>query len=171
MIAYKLNHTQRYIDDVNCKNDNGTFQQQMQQIYPSELELTKENQRTSSGSVLEIELSIKNKKFETKIYDKRDEFSFNIIKYPSAESNIHDTTIHGVFVSQLLRCMRVSSKLSFFIDRASRLFYDIHRKGIPNKSLQGLFIKFLRKNGEIKKFNQSNDNICKVLVHKVKQLS
>ena len=68
MIAYKLNHTQRYTDDVNCKNDNGTFQQQMQQIYPSELELTKENQGTSSGSVLEIELSIKNKKFETKKY-------------------------------------------------------------------------------------------------------
>ena len=171
MIAYKLNHTQRYIDDVNCKNDNGTFQQQMQQIYPSELELTKENQGTSSGSVLEIELSIKNKKFETKIYDKRDEFSFNIIKYPSADSNIHDTTIHGVFVSQLVRYLRVSSKLSFFIDRASRLFYDIHSKGIPNKSLQGLFIKFLRKNEEVKKFNQSNDNICKLLVHKVKQLS
>ena len=55
--------------------------------------------------------------------------------------------------------MRVSSKLSFFIDRASRLSYDIHKKGIPNKSLQGLFIKFLRKNGEVKKFNQSNDKI------------
>merc|ERR1712020_863479 len=48
MIAYKLNHTQRYIDDVNCKNDNGTFQQQMHQIYPSELKLTKGNQGTST---------------------------------------------------------------------------------------------------------------------------
>ena len=26
IFAYKLNHTQRYIDDVNCKNDNGTVQ-------------------------------------------------------------------------------------------------------------------------------------------------
>ena len=160
IFAYKLNHRQRYIDGVNSIDDNGTFQQQMQQIYPSELELTKENQGTSSGSVLEIDLSIKNKKCETKIYDKTDEFSFNNIKYPSAESNIHDTTIHGVFVSQLVRYLRVSSKLSFFINRASRLFYDIHKKGIANKSLKGLFIKFLKRNDEIK--NSTNKMIISV---------
>ena len=57
MIAYKLNQTQRYIDDVNCKNDNGTFRQQVQEIYPSDLELTKENQGTSYGSVREMDLS------------------------------------------------------------------------------------------------------------------
>ena len=67
--------------------------------------------------------------------------------------------------------MRVSSKLSFFINRASRLFYDIHKKGIANNSLKGLFIKFLKRNEEIKKFDQPNDNICKLLTHKVKQLS
>ena len=94
-----------------------------------------------------------------------------IIKNPSADSNIHDTTIHGVFVSQLVRYMRVSSKLSFFINPASKLFYDTRKKGMPNKCLQGLFNKILKKNGEIKKFNQSNDNICKLLVRKVKQLS
>ena len=66
---------------------------------------------------------------------------------------------------------RYAHDILIFINRASRLFSDIHKKGIANKSLKGLFIKFLKRIEEIKKFDQPNDNICKLLIHKVTQLS
>ena len=40
----------------------------MQQVYPSELELAKESQVKTSGSVLEIDLSIKIKNWDKNIW-------------------------------------------------------------------------------------------------------
>ena len=99
--ARKLNRTQIFRDSINTKNDDGVFSANMKKIYPPELELCKENKDTTQcGSVLEINVSIKNRKVETSVFDKRDDFNFENVKYQSTESNIHDSTLHVVFLSQ-----------------------------------------------------------------------
>ena len=146
-VARKLNHTQRYIDDINTKNDGSEFSSNMKTIYPQELELSKENKGTTlAGTVLEIDISIHSKKFVTKVYDKRDDFNFEIIKYPSTSSNIHDSTLHAVFISQLIRYARVCNNIEYFIDRCQRLYHEIKKKGATLKSLRGVLNKFCRKN-------------------------
>ena len=65
--------------------------------------------------LLWIDISIHNKKFVTKIYDKRDDFNFEIIKYPSTSSNIHDSTLHAVFISQLIRYAWVCNNVEYFM--------------------------------------------------------
>ena len=51
-------------------------------------------------------------KFQTMIFEKRDEFNFDIVKYPSINSNISDQTVYSVFVSQTLRLLRVCSEFN-----------------------------------------------------------
>ena len=49
------------------------------QIYPSELQLNKANTPGTKAVVLDLHLSISNDIVSTKIYDKRDDFDFEIV--------------------------------------------------------------------------------------------
>ena len=49
------------------------------QIYPSELQLNKAN---AEAAFLDLHLSISNEIVSTKIYDKRDDFDFEIVNFP-----------------------------------------------------------------------------------------
>ena len=51
-------------------------------IYPSELELNKANTSDTEATLLDLHLSISNDIVSTKIYDKRDEFDFEIANFP-----------------------------------------------------------------------------------------
>ena len=48
----------------------------MSQIYPSDLELNRENIGFKSASVLEMKIDIIGEKFNVSVYDKRDSFGF-----------------------------------------------------------------------------------------------
>ena len=60
----------------------------MEQFYPPELILLKQNTNINSASVLELQIDIVEEKFMTGIFDKRDEFPFDVCRYPSTHSNI-----------------------------------------------------------------------------------
>ena len=52
------------------------------QIYPSELQLNKANTSDTKAAFLDLHLSISNDIVSTKIYDKRDDFDFEIVNFP-----------------------------------------------------------------------------------------
>ena len=52
------------------------------QIYPPELQLNKSNTSDTESPVLDLHLSISNGFVSSKIYDKRDDFDFDIVKFP-----------------------------------------------------------------------------------------
>ena len=52
------------------------------QIYPSELQLNKTNTSDTEAAFLDLHLSISNDIVSTKIYDKREDFDFDIVNYP-----------------------------------------------------------------------------------------
>ena len=51
-------------------------------IYPSELQLNKANTSDTVVAFLDLYLSISNDIVSTKIYDKRDDFDFEIVNFP-----------------------------------------------------------------------------------------
>ena len=51
------------------------------QIYPSEFQLNKANTSDTEATFLDLQLSISNDIVSTKIYDKRDEFDFEIVNF------------------------------------------------------------------------------------------
>ena len=52
------------------------------QIYPSELQVNKANTSDTEAAFLDWHLSISNDIVSTKIYDKRDNFDFEMVIFP-----------------------------------------------------------------------------------------
>ena len=52
------------------------------QKYPSELQLNKANASHTEAALLDLHLSNSNDSVSTKIYDKRDDFDFEIVNFP-----------------------------------------------------------------------------------------
>ena len=62
--------------------NNVYFDNMVSQIYPSELQLNKANASDTEAVFLDLHLSISNDIVSTKIYDKRDDFDFEIVNFP-----------------------------------------------------------------------------------------
>ena len=78
-IVEAFNSTSRYLDDL-LNIDNAYFEQMVGQIYPTELQLNKANSSDTEAPFLDLNLSIKNGIVSPIIYDKRDDFNFEIVK-------------------------------------------------------------------------------------------
>ena len=73
-----FNSTSRYLDEL-LNIDNPYFEGMVNQIYPSELQLNKANISDTEAPFLDLHLSVANGFVSSKIYDKRDEFDFDIL--------------------------------------------------------------------------------------------
>ena len=82
-----FNSTSRYLDDL-LNIDNPYFGGMVNQIYPSELQLNKANTTDTESPFLNLHLSIANGLVSSKIYDKRDDFDFDIVNYPFLDGDV-----------------------------------------------------------------------------------
>ena len=73
-----FNTTSRYLDD-NITIINVYFDNMVNQIYPSELQLNKANTSDTEAAFLDLHLSFSNDSVSSKLYDKRDDFDFEIV--------------------------------------------------------------------------------------------
>ena len=72
--------TSRYLDDI-LNINNVYFDNMVNLIYPSDLQLNKINTSDTEAKFLELHLSTSNDIISTKIYDKRDDFDFEIVNF------------------------------------------------------------------------------------------
>ena len=66
---------------------------------------------------LDLHLSISNDIVSTKIYDKHDDFDFEIVNFPFLDGDVPRSTYYGIYVSQLIRFARASSHIADFNTR------------------------------------------------------
>ena len=89
------------------------------QIYPTELQLNKANSSDTEAPFLDLNLSITNGIASSKIYDKRDDFNFEIVNFPFLGGDVPRSTSYGVYIyiSQLIHFARVCSNVDDFNNR------------------------------------------------------
>ena len=85
--VWKVNNSFPFIDDLLSLNGDNTSEKYNKDIYPTELELKKENNNKSCTSFLDMYICIENGEFHTKLFDKQDKFGFNIVRMPFRFSN------------------------------------------------------------------------------------
>ena len=74
------------------------------------------------SSFLDLLLEIdKDSRLRVKIYDKRDDFNFDIVNFPFLCGNIPQSPSYGVYISQLIRYARASTLYDDFLSRSCRL--------------------------------------------------
>ena len=108
-----FNLTSRYLDD--CLNiDNPYFEGMVNQIYPPELQLNKSNTKATEAPFLDLHLYIANGFGSSKIYDKRDDFDFDIVNFQFLDGDVPRRDSYGVYISQLIRFARVCNHVADF---------------------------------------------------------
>ena len=75
-------------------------------------------------------MSISNDIVSTKIYDKGDDFDFEIVNFPFLDGEFPRSTSYGVYISQLIRFARASSYVTDFNTRNKLLTQHILNKAI-----------------------------------------
>ena len=109
--------------------DNNFFDSMVNHIYPSELQLNKANVSDTEASFFYLHLSISGGFVKAKIFDKRDDFDFDIVNIPFLDGDVPRLTSYGVYISQLIRFARVFSYVDDFNTRNKVLTAKLLRQG------------------------------------------
>ena len=99
--------TSRYLDDLS-NIDNPYFEGMVNRIYPPELQLKKAETSDTEAPFLDLHLSISNGFVSSKIYNKRDDFDFDIVNFPFLDGDVPRSTTYGVIFLNLfglLECL------------------------------------------------------------------
>ena len=147
-VAVKFKHTLRYIDDLLTLN-NPHFEQEIPNIYPSQLVLKKTTEATDKLSYLDMYIHIEGRQFFTSVFDKRDAFKFYIVNYPFLDSNIPTKPAYGVYLSQLVRIGRICDKYADFKNRHLMLTRRLLKQGYRYDHLCSCFKRFYNKHVDI----------------------
>ena len=128
--------TSRYLDLLNI--DNPYSEGMVNRIYPPELQLNKANTSDTEAPFLDLHLSISNGFVSSKIYDKRDDFDFDIVNFPFLDGDVPRSTFYTVYISQLIRFARNKSLTAKLLQQG----YRYHK-------LRKTFSKFYRRHYEL----------------------
>jgi hypothetical protein len=102
-LARSFNFTLHNTYDVLSLN-NSRYGDFVDRIYPIDLEIKATTDTDRSALYLDLHLEIDSKwRLRMKLYDKRDDFNFPIVKFPFICSNIPAAPAYGVNISQLIR--------------------------------------------------------------------
>ena len=91
------------------------FDGMVDQIYLSELQLNKANSSDTETPFPDLHLAISGGLVSSKIYDKRDDFDFNSVKFPFLDGDVPRAPSYEVYISQRIRFARVSSHVADFM--------------------------------------------------------
>ena len=129
------------MDDI-LNITNVYFDNMVSQIYPSKLQLNKANDSDTEAAFLDLHLSISKEIVSTKIYDKRDDFDFEIVNFPFLDDAVHRLTSYGVYISQLIFFARASSYVTDFNTRNKLLTQELLKQGYQYHKLRKTVLKF-----------------------------
>ena len=95
--------------------------------------------------IFNLHLSISNDIVSTKIYDKRDDFDFEIVNFPFLDGDVPRSTSYGVFFSQLIRFARTFSYVTDLNTRNKLLTQKLLKHGYRYHKLRKTFSKVYRR--------------------------
>ena len=93
------------------------------------------------------------------IYDKRDDFNFQIVNFPYMDSCIPRKSALGVFYSQLIRFARIKSSYQAFKNKSRSLIDRLSEQGYRLEELKRLSLRFFKNRSNILiKYDPNNGN-------------
>ena len=117
IIIEAFNSTSRYLDDL-VNIDDPYFEQMVGQIYPTELQLNKANSSYAEASFLDLNLSITNGIVSSEIYDKQDDFNYEIVNFLFLDGDVPPSPSDGLYISLFhIRFARLCSNVDDFNNR------------------------------------------------------
>ena len=161
-VARRFTGNWRFIDDLFSAN-NPYFQRYKNDIYPEELILNLES-TVLEASYLDLKFENINGTYKISLYDKRDDFSFEIVNYPWLDSNIPSSPAYGVYISRLVAFGRACDEYADFSLRHRALVEKLIKQGYIKSRLKSKFFQFFEK---YKNLISKYDKTCEFFVEDV----
>ena len=90
----------------------------------------------------------------SKIYDKLDDFVFDIVNFPFLDGDVHRRASYGVYISPLIRFARFCNHVTDFNAQNKCLTAKLLQQGYRYHKLRKTFSRFYRRHYElISKYN------------------
>ena len=124
-----FNSTSRYLDDL-LSIDNPYFEGMVNRIYLPELQLNIAYTSDTEAPFFVLHLSISDGFVSSKIYDKRDDFNFDIVNFPFLDGDVPRCPSYEVYISQLTGFARVCSHVGDFNTRNKFLTAKLLKTGL-----------------------------------------
>ena len=140
--------TSRYLDDI-LTIDNPVFEKYKDEIYPQELTLNKANVTNTETPFLDLNIKIINGEIHTSVYDKRDDFGFNIVNFPWLDGDVPRLPSYGIYISQLIRYARACTDVFDFHSRNLQITKKLLGQGFRFHKLVKTFWKFYKNYSQI----------------------
>ena len=157
--AKHFHSTNRFIDDLCVLNDGNWFGKVFKEIYPPELDLKIEHSGLH-GTFLNLDISVRDGIFVYKLFDKRDNFPFSIVRMPHIDSNIPKTIFYSALMGEFLRIARSTLLFEDFIPKSKELLYRMKMQGAELPRMKIALRKIIMRHGEtFSKFGCSNEEI------------
>ena len=156
--AIKFRHAVRFIDDECNLNDGGEFGKSYREIYPSNLQLKCEHQG-SHATFLEVDITVQDGYFIYKLFDKRDNFPFFIVRMPNLNGNIPSHVFYGSVMSEFLRIARCTLLYTDFLPVAVNLYKRMLNQGGSQAVLLNQIKRALNRHPSAFKFGKTASQI------------
>ena len=160
----KINNFFRFIDDLLSLNDGSTSEKHYKDIYPTELELKKENHSSSCASFVDLYIYIENGEFHTRLFDKRDNIGFDIVRMSFYCSNVPSKMFYGSIGAEFLRISRANSKIEELIRNCKQLLSRMFKQNGQMRRIKFSLIKMIQRHQEVFiKYNKSIEEVMQAI--------
>ena len=122
--------------------DNKYCDSLIRQICHSDLQMDKAHSSETEAPLLDLHLPILDWFISRKIHDKPDDFDFEVVNISYLDGNVPRRASYGVYISQLIRFARVSSRATDFNTRNKLLTAKLINPGYRYHKLNKAFSKF-----------------------------
>ena len=138
-------------------------------IIPNELELKCEHhEREKHATFLDLDIKISEDKFIYKMFDKRDEFAFSVVRMPYIDSNIPSYVFYGRIMSEIIRIARCTLLLDDLIPRLGTLYKRMLTQGADSWKILRQCKKAMDKHSHLfVKFASRSDIIIERLLQEI----
>ena len=138
----KLTSVFRYQDDLITFEDNGMFGKVFGSIYPKEMILKHTNINDTEANYLDLNIAVVDNKYIYQLFDKRNDFNFQVINFPNLSANIPRKPAYGVFISQLVRYTSINHNIEGFTRDTKNLFTKLLKQKYNRGKLVCKFLQF-----------------------------
>ena len=151
----KISNSFRFINDLLSLNDDSTFEKHYKDIYPTKLELKKEN-ISNCASFLDLYIYMKNGELHTRLFDEQDNFGFDIVRIPFHCSNVPSKMFYGSIRAEFLRISRATNKTQDFNHNCKQLLSRMLKQNEQMRRIKFSLIKMIQRYQEVFiKYNKS----------------
>ena len=107
-----------------------------------------ENQISTEATYLDLDLEIKDRIFNSRLYDKRNTFNFSVVRMPYKCSNMPYKMFYSTISAEVLRICRATSSYLFFMESVHKLILRMRKQGADTIGINKTLTKMMHRHWE-----------------------